>query len=65
VEAQYGRSIGGQLSMDCCGSKYCTYRNVNIRLGKVGLEGEKNNLVVSLKLSIIECYAYKDTALVF
>jgi hypothetical protein len=55
VEAQDGRSIGGQRSVDLYGSRYCTYRNVNIRLGKVGSEGEEQNLVVSLRFSIIEC----------
>jgi hypothetical protein len=41
--------------MDHCGSKYCTYKNVNTRLGKVGSEGKENNLVVSLIFSITKC----------
>jgi hypothetical protein len=55
VEAQDGRSVGGQRSVDCCGSRYFTYRNVGRRLGKVGLEGEEHNPVVSLRFNIIKC----------
>jgi len=40
VEAQCGISVGGKISMDQCGSRYCTYRNVKMILGKVRLEGE-------------------------
>jgi hypothetical protein len=41
--------------MNRCGCRYCTYKNINKRLGKVGLEGEEQNLVVSLRFNIIEC----------
>lgn len=34
------------------GSMECTYRIVNIVLDKVGLKGNKYNLVVSLRFSI-------------
>jgi hypothetical protein len=53
MEAQYGRSIGhGKISVDRCRSRYCTYMNLNKRLGKVGWEGEDHNLIVSLRFSI-------------
>jgi hypothetical protein len=55
VEAQDGIFVGGQRSVDHCGSRYCTYRNVNIRLGKVGLKGKEHNPVVSLKFNITKC----------
>jgi hypothetical protein len=42
-------------SVDHCGSRYYTYKNVNRRLGKVGLEGEEHNMVVSLIFIITEC----------
>jgi hypothetical protein len=54
MEAQYGIFFGGQRLVDHCGSRYCTYMNVSKRLGKVRLEGEEHNLVVSLRFSIIE-----------
>jgi hypothetical protein len=54
MEYQYGISIGGQRSMDIFGSRYCTYKNAIIMLGKVGSKGEENNLVVSLRFIIIE-----------
>jgi hypothetical protein len=38
--------------MDYLGFRYCTYNNVNKRLGKVGSEGEEHNLVVSLLVII-------------
>jgi hypothetical protein len=43
VEAQDGRYFGRQRSMGRCGSRYCTYGNVNKRLDKVGLEGKEHN----------------------
>jgi hypothetical protein len=55
VEDQDGRSISGKISVDPYGSRYYTYMNVNKRLEKVGSEGEEHNLVVSLRLNIIEC----------
>jgi hypothetical protein len=55
MEAQDGRSVGGQISVDHFGSRYYTYRNVNKRLGKVGSKGEEHNLVVSLRFNITEC----------
>jgi hypothetical protein len=55
MEAQYGRSVGGKILVDRCGSRSCTYMNVSRRLVKVGSEGEEHNMVVSLKFSIIEC----------
>jgi hypothetical protein len=42
--------------MNHCGPRYCTYKNVNKRLGKVGSEGEEKNMVVCLKFNIIECF---------
>jgi hypothetical protein len=55
VESQYGIFFGGKILVDGCGSRYCTYRNVNKRLEKVGSKGEENNSVVSLRFSITEC----------
>jgi hypothetical protein len=55
VQAQDGIFFGGQILVDHCGSMYYTYRNDSKRLGKVGLEGEEHNLVLSLGLSITEC----------
>jgi hypothetical protein len=55
MEAQDGRYVGGQRSMDHCGSRYYTYRNVSIRLEKVGSKGKEHNLVVSLRFNITEC----------
>jgi hypothetical protein len=55
VESQYGIFVGGKISVNNCGSKYCTYRNVNTRLEKFGPDGEENNLFVSLRFNIIEC----------
>jgi hypothetical protein len=54
VEAQDGISISRQISMDHGGSRYYTYRNINIILEKVGLKGKEHNLVVSLRFSIAE-----------
>jgi hypothetical protein len=55
MEAQYGRYIGRQISMVHDGSRYCTYRNVNKRMEKVGSKGEEHNPVMSLRLNITEC----------
>ena len=55
MENQDGIYVGGQRSVDCGGSRYYTYRNVSRRLEKVGLEGEENNSVVSLRFNITEC----------
>jgi hypothetical protein len=30
------------------GSRYCTYRNISRRLGKVGSEGEEHNMIMLL-----------------
>jgi hypothetical protein len=43
MESKEGRSIGGQRSVDHVGSRYCTYRNFNRWLQKVGLKGEEHN----------------------
>jgi hypothetical protein len=53
--AQDGRSTSGQRSVDHCGSRYYTFRNISKRFGKVGLEGEEHNLVVSLIFSVTKC----------
>jgi hypothetical protein len=55
LEAQDGRYIGGQRLVDHCGSRYCTYKNVNKRLGKDGPKGEEKNSVVSLRFNITKC----------
>jgi hypothetical protein len=49
VKSHYGRSISIQISVDHGGSRNCTYRNVNIRLEKVGSKGEEKNMIVSLQ----------------
>jgi hypothetical protein len=54
VKSQHGRSVGGKRSVDSCGSKHCTYMKINKRLDKVGLEGEENHQVVSLRFNITE-----------
>jgi hypothetical protein len=41
MEAQDGRFVGGQRSMDHCGSRYCTYRNVNKRLEKLDRKAKR------------------------
>jgi hypothetical protein len=55
MEAQHGRFVGKQRSVDRSVSRYCTYKNISLRLENVGLEAKKHNPVVSLKFSIIEC----------
>ena len=55
MEAQYGISIGGQRSVDHDRSGFCTYRNFNRWLEKVGLEREEHNPTVSLRFSITKC----------
>jgi hypothetical protein len=52
VEAQYGRSVGGKRSMDHCGSRYCTYRNVNKRLEKLD-QKEKSTIWLCLSDSVL------------
>jgi hypothetical protein len=52
VEAQDGIYVGGQRSMDHCGSRYCTYRNVNKRLGKVGSK-VKRTIWLCLSYSVL------------
>jgi hypothetical protein len=47
--------VGGQRSVNCCGSMNYTYKNVSRILEKVGSEGEEHNLVVSLRFSITQC----------
>jgi hypothetical protein len=36
----YGRSVGGKTSVDRCGSRYYTYRNISRSLGKLGSKGK-------------------------
>jgi hypothetical protein len=55
MEAQYGIFVGGQRSVDHCGSRYYNYKNVNKRLGKVESKGEDHNPVVFLRFNITKC----------
>jgi len=55
VQAQYGESVGGSRLVDCCRSRNDTNRNVEKILAKIRLEGEENNMIVSLRSSIVEC----------
>jgi hypothetical protein len=55
MEAQDGIYVVGKILVDRCGSRYCTYKNFNRRLGKVGSEGEEHNPVMYLIFNIIGC----------
>jgi hypothetical protein len=55
MEDQDGGYVGRQRSVDHCGSRYYTYRNISIRLEKNWLEGEEHNLVMFVRFSITEC----------
>jgi predicted NAD/FAD-binding protein len=41
--------------VDHGGSMYCTYKNFNKLLEKIGSEGEEQNLTVSFRFNITEC----------
>jgi predicted NAD/FAD-binding protein len=55
VEAQDGRFVGRQRSVDNGVSRHYTYRNISGILKKVGSEPKEHNLVVSLRFSITKC----------
>ena len=56
MEAQNGIFVGKHRLVDRHGSMYYTNRDVNKRMDQVGSKGKENNMIVSLRFSIIECF---------
>ena len=55
LEAQNVISFGGQRSMDYYGSKHYINKDVKKIIYQVGSEGTKQNMIVCLRFSIVEC----------